>query len=266
MDTKAILKARGLNDQQVDDLINKPEYASLLESFITEAEQGKTALMKAQEIETNLKTWNETQVVPYVRAADEKVARTQAKLSALETHMKSLKESGYDIPDAYLEASAAPVTPKVEIPAGIDSKTFDERTMDIAKTNMALVSLSNRHRKLTGDELDLETEYQDFERNKRPQENLRSYVARKYDHDGLASKVSAAAEQKKLDDYAATKLSEAKAEWQKSNGVNPETVNPRSSKWDAVRQDEGRKQLWQTAAGREKATQQRLEKYSNLVN
>lgn len=264
MDLKKILKDRNLSDEQIDALITKPEYASVLEAFVKEAEDGKTAYQKAQEIESNLKTWNETQVVPYVRGADERVAKTEAKLAQVTAHMKSLKGLGYDIPDAYLDESTPSPTPS-KSESAFDPKMLDERAMDIAKTNMALVSLSNRHRKLVGDELDLDVEYQDFEKNKRPQENLRSYVARKYDHDGLAAKATAAARQKELDDYAATKIAAEKAEWKKSNGSNPETVLPRSSRWDAIKQDEGRTKLWQTAEGRAKATQQRLEKYSNLV-
>ena len=231
---------------------------------MNEAEQGKTALQNAQKIEQDLKTWNETQVVPYVRDADQRVAKTNAELAALRTHMKSLKDSGYDIPDAYLETSTvtAPVKPES---AAFDPKMLDERAMDIAKTNMALVSLSNRHRKLVGDELDLDTEYQDFERNKRPNENLRSYVARKYDHDGLSAKATAAAEQKKLDDYASTKVQEEKAKWVQTNGTNPETRNPRASRWDAIKGDENRAKDWQTLAGRERATQQRLAKYTGLT-
>ena len=264
MDVKAALKARNLDDAQIETLMTNPAHAGILESLMKEAEDGKTAYMNAQKIESDLKTWNENQVVPYVREADEKVAKTQAKLSAMETHMKTLKERGYDIPDAYFDAAPPVVAPKSE--PSFDPKVFDERAMDIAKTNMALVSLSNRHRKLTGDELDLETEYSDFEKNKRPQENLRTYIARKYDHDGKQSALSAAAEQKKLDDYASEKLKVAKAEWTQANGVNPETRIPKSSRWDAIKgEDEDRSKDWQTAAGRERATQQRLAKYTTLV-
>jgi len=263
MDIKAILKARGLDDEQSKALIENPAYSSLLESFIKEAEDGKTAFQKAQEIETNLKTWNETQVVPYVRAADEKVAKTEAKLAATTAHMKALKDAGYDIPDSYLDTPA----PKVEPVAakGLTSEDIDRRAMDIAKTNMSLVSLSNKHRGLTGQELDLENEYTDFESNKRPQENLRSYIARKYDHASLEAKRSQDAEQKKLDEYAAKKVQEEKAKWTQSNGVNPETRNPKSSRFDEIARDTNRAQLFQTRAGREQATQARLAKYTGQV-
>jgi hypothetical protein len=159
-----------------------------------------------------------------------------------------------------MEVSAAPVTPKND-PPPYDPKALDEREMRLAETNMALVSLSNRHRKLTGEELDLDTEYSDFKSNRRPDENLRSYVARKYDHGGLQAKAAQAAEQKKLDEYAESRVKEAKATWQAANGPNPETRNPRASKWDGIRADETRTNLWQTRQGREEATRRRLEKY-----
>jgi len=150
-------------------------------------------------------------------------------------------------------------------PSGISAEDIDKRAMDIAKTNMSLVSLSNRHRGLTGQELDLDNEYTDFEANKRPQENLRAYIARKYDHDGLQAKRAQESEQKKLDEYAQKKVQEEKAKWTQSNGVNPETRNPRSSRFDEISKQEGRAQLWQTRAGRDQATKARLEKYTQTV-
>lgn len=268
MDIRAILKSRNLDDASVEALMTNPAYSTLLESFITEAEGGKTALLKAQEIEQNLKTWNETQVVPYVRGADEKVAKIEAELASTRAYLKTMKDQGYEVPDAVIGASGGAVTPPAKAePAsnGIDSKYVDDRAMDIAKTNMALLTMSNKYRSLTGGELDLDAEYEDFGKNRRPSENMREYVARKYDMAGLEAKRSAEREQKKLDDYAASKVQEEKAKWAQANGPNPETRNPKSSRFDAIKQEEGRTQLWQTAKGRDEATQRRLAKYTNLV-
>ncbi len=267
MDIKAILKARNLDDASIDNLMTNPAYSALLESFINEAEGGKTALMKAQEIEQNLKNWNEQQVVPYVRAADEKVAKMEADLAGTRAYLKTMKDQGYEVPDAMIGASGGTPPAKVDPPAGggIDSKYVDDRAHDIARTNMALLTMSNKYRSLTGNELDLESEYEDFGKNRRPNEVLRDYVSRKYDMAGLEAKRREAAEQKRLDDYAATKVQEEKSKWAAANGANPEIRNPRSSRFDAIKQDENRGKLWQTAQGREQATKARLEKYSNLV-
>jgi len=268
MDIKAILKARNLDDASIDNLLTNPALSGVLEAFVNEAEQGKTALMKAQEIETNLKTWNETQVVPYVRGADEKVAKVQAELASTRAYLKTMKEQGYEVPDAMIgdaPASSTPTTTTTTTSNGIDSKYVDERALDIAKTNMALLSISNKYRKYTGNEIDLESEYEDFGKNRRPNEVLRDYVNRKYDIPGLEAKAKEASEQKRLDDYAAAKIQEEKSKWVQANGANPETRNPRASRFDAIKQDENRGKLWQTAQGREQATRARLEKYSNLV-
>lgn len=177
-----------------------------------------------------------------------------------------MKDAGYDIPDAYLATSAEPVKKVEPLPSnGISREDFDKRGMEIAETNMALVSLSNRHRKLTGDELDLDTEYTDFKANRRPDENLRSYVARKYDHAGLQTKRDTEKHQKELDDYAAGKVAAAQKDWAEKNGSNGETRNPRASRWDAVKTDENRNKLWQTAQGRAQATKDRLAKYQAMV-
>lgn len=267
MNIREILKARNLNDEQIEQLVSNPAYSSILEAFVSEAEQGKTALLKAQEIEQNLKTWNETQVVPYVRGADEKVAKVEAELASTRAYLKTMKDQGYDVPEAMIAASGStPAPAKTESThAAFDPKIIEDRALDIAKTNMALISLSNKYRSLTGGELDPETEYEDFSKNRRPSENLREYVSRKYDLAGLETKRREAAEQKKLDDYAASKIQEEKAKWAQSNGANPETRNPKSSRFDAIKADEGRTKLWQTAAGREEATKRRLEKYTSLV-
>lgn len=267
MDIKAILKARNLDDASIDNLLTNPALSGVLEAFITEAENGKTSLLKAQEIEQNLKTWNETQVVPYVRGADEKVAKTQAELASTRAYLKTMKDQGYDVPEAMLGASDPNPNPAPKVdPKGYDPKELDTKMFDVARTNMALISVSNKVRKYTGNELDLESEYDDFGKNRRPNENMREYLGRKYDIPGLEAKAREASEQKKLDEYAASKVAEEKAKWAQNNGANPETRNPKSSRFDAIKQEEGRSKLWQTAQGREQATQNRLAKYSNLVN
>ena len=69
-----------------------------------------------------------------------------------------------------------------------------------------------------------------------------------------------AADQKKIEDAAIEKY---KAEHPMS--ANPETATPRPTKFDRLANlDSERKQLWQTAQGREKATQDRIAKYATV--
>jgi hypothetical protein len=266
MDIRAILKARNLSDENIDALITKPEYASLLESFINEAEGGKTALLKAQEIEGNLKNWNENEVIPYVRKADMRAAELEAQNAALRTHLSTLKSQGYDIPESMLPTSDVgrkqePAQPQNAFASAAD---IDKWRHDQAMVGMELIGLSNKHRKLTGEELDPMAEYDDFSKNKRPQETLRDYVARKYDHTGLQAKATEAkqaADRKKIED-------EAIERYKKEHPVsaNPELASPRPSKFDRFQNvPEERSKSWQTAEGRDKATRDRLSKYTSLV-
>ena len=64
------------------------------------------------------------------------------------------------------------------------------------KAYMSLLSLSERARDLLGHGLDIENEYEDFGKNKRPNENLRAYVDRKYD---LTAKATERDNKKKSD-------------------------------------------------------------------
>lgn len=268
MDVKAYLISQGLNEEDATTIASNPAYAGVYTKLAKEAEDGKTAFMKAQEIEQSMKNWNETQVVPYVQKADRAVADAQAKIAAQSTYLKTLKEQGYDIPDAYLAGDPTiPVVPaKVEL-----TPAKSDEMLNYAKANMALIAMSNKYRKLTGEELDPEAEFTDFSSNARPNENLRTYIDRKYD---LGAKQAAIEAQKKTDyEDAIRKDSAAKAiaEYQAKHGSNGETRIPVNSRFDKVAEDRktagnGSDKLWQTQAGREQARQNRLQKYSNLIN
>lgn len=263
MDIKSILKARGLDDANADALMSNPAYGDILKGFITEAEAGKTALLNAQQIEQNLKTWNETNVIPYVQKADARVAETEGKLAAQSAYLKTLKEQGYEVPDSYL------TTPSPTVPANQPTPTaardYSDDIMLSAKANMSLISMSERARDLLGHGLDVESEYEDFGKNKRPGENLRGYITRKYDLDILSAKRDSDKKQKYEDGIRDEAKKAALAEYQQTHGSNPETRSPRSSRFATIVQDDTRKSLWQTAQGREQATRNRLEKYAGQV-
>lgn len=273
MDVKSYLMSQGTDEETASEIASNPKFASVYEKAAQQAEDGKTAFMKAQEIQQSMKTWNETQVVPYVQKADREVAAERAKNAAMAAHMKTLKEQGYDIPDSYLTASETPTvnTPVVNQPNNGGVKTDD--MLNYAKANMALISMSNKYRKLTGEELDPEHEYTDFQSNARPNENLRTYIDRKYD---LSAK-EAAKESERKQAYekgiADAAVAKAQAEWQAKHGSNPEVRIAQSSKFDTIRDERKQSGMdsngtpsWQTKAGRDQATQRRLEKYSSLIN
>src|SRR5215469_14555967 len=144
MDIRALLQSANIPTDQIEATLANPLLVSVLESAYKSFEDGKTALLKAQEIEQNLKTWNQNEVVPYVRKADDRVAKAEGEIAQLKAYMKSLKDAGYEIPDAMLSSATPTPTSTPAASTGIDSKTFEDRTLDIARTNMELISLSNK--------------------------------------------------------------------------------------------------------------------------
>ena len=264
MDIRAILKARGVADDVAESMIGNPAYTSILEGFVTDAENGKTALLKAQEIETNLKKWNEETVIPYGRQADEKVASANAELAKTRAYLKSLKDAGYEISDALL--GPAEVTPPPEKKNSPDAVDYDGKILTAAQANMSLISMSNKYRKLTGDELDLDIEYSDFNANKRPGENLRSYIDRKYDLQGKAQAKEAETKKKYEDGIREEARKSAIAEYEQKHGSNGETRVPAASKFDKFKElPAEKKNSWQTVEGREASTAARQEKYKEFL-
>jgi hypothetical protein len=273
MDVKAYLISQGTDAETAEAISSNPKFSSVYEKAAAEAENGKTAMLKANETKAALEQWNQNTVIPYVRDADNKVAGMSAKLSAQATYLKSLKDAGYDIPSAYLDDAPASAS-VVAQPVAAQGKDYDDLIQKGQLAQMELIDLANEAYDLTGKRVSVNSEYQDFQQNMRPGENLRRYITRKYDLDTIRTTRSNEAEQKKLDDYAATKVAAEKAEWAKSHGTNPDTLIPRASKFDRVvearkadgSEDKDGRPLWQTQAGRAEATKRRLEKYSGAIN
>ena len=117
-------------------------------------------------------------------------------------------------------------------PAKVETsaRDFDADAAKTRKESLELVTMSNRYRKLTGDELDLTEEYTDFTKNRRPSEGMRTYLDRKYD---LSAKESAVAEKKKSD-YEEKLRKEGEERFQKANprSANDGISTPRASKFD----------------------------------
>lgn len=266
MDIRAVLKARGLDDAKVETLMTDPAYSSILEGFINEAESGKTAMLKAQQIETDLKKWNDETLIPTYTKKDMEYADTSAKLAAAKEVLKTLKAQGYEIPAGYIDDSTATPPPPAK-PAGIDASYVDQKANDIARVNMALMSVNEKARDLLGHGLDFEAEYEDFGKNRRPNENVREYVARKYDLGTLETKREAEKKQKYEDGIRSDAAKAAIADYEQKHGSNGETRVPRSSTHDRFREISAeRKDSWNTVAGREASTAARQEKYAELLS
>jgi hypothetical protein len=261
---REILKARGLDDANIETLVTNPAYASVLEGFVNEAESGKTALLKAQQLQQELKDWNEKTLIPTYTKKDQEYAVKDAEIAKKDSYLKSLKAQGYEVPDAWIDGSAASAPVRVEPSA---PKDYAADIVNMGLTNLEVISISNKYRKLVGDELDPQAEYEKLKKEGRPGETLRAFIDRTYDLPGKQAAKTAEAEQKKMDEYAATKVTAAQAEWNKKHGENGETRVPQSTKHDRFRTiAEEKKNNWNTTAGREAATIARQEKYGDVLS
>jgi hypothetical protein len=260
MTLQEMLQADGLSAEEITTLTSNPKYAASLEKLRVQAEEGTTALMNAGKLKEDIEKFNKETVIPYGLKKDQETAAALAEVAKHKAYLKSLKDSGYDIPDAYLEA--APVVK--ETPVASAGPNYSDEIVNAAKANMSLISMSNKYRALTGEELDLDAEYRNFEQNKRPGENLRAYIDRAYDlpsKEKAKSEAKAAADRKAIEDAA---IERWKTEHPQS--ANAELATPAASKYDKFKSlPEDRRNSYQTEAGRESQAIARQEKYAKIL-
>lgn len=262
MTIEEILKAEGYTDDEAKILIENPKYAGTLKKLVDNAENGQTALLKAQELETSIRKFNDDTVIPYGAKKDAEAAQARGEAAKYQTYLKSLKDAGYEIPDAYL--SAAPEAPKVE-PVAPDGRYAGKDDLDKqGRAYMSLLSMSEKARDLLGHGLDIEAEYDDFGKNRRPSETLRDYVSRKYD----LSSLEKARKDKEKSDYEEKLRKEGEERYSKAHprSENEELRTPAASKFDKFQKlPDEKKNSWQTREGREASTIARQEKYKELL-
>jgi uncharacterized protein RhaS with RHS repeats len=262
MTIEEILANEGYTAEEAQVLIANPKYAGTLKKLVDTAENGTTALLKAQELEQNIRKFNDETVIPYGAKKDAEAAQARAEAAKYQTYLKSLKDAGYEIPDAYLPAaSAEPVKPATDPATGQFVKPSDLDSQ--GRAYMSLLSTVNRAHKL-GIDLDVDSDYDEMKKSARPGENFRDYIDRKYDLSALEKKKADEKEQARLDAYAATKLDE----WKKANprSENEDLRTPAASKHDKFKAiSDEKKNSWQTREGREASTVARQEKYKNIL-
>lgn len=263
MDVQAYYRNLGLSEEDIATLTANPKVNEALSSLAQKAEDGITAFQKAQEIQTNMDEWNKNTVVPQFNKLSQQVAKAEAEVAQRNAYLKALKDQGYEIPDTYLGAVETPsVAPATAAPS---SRDYSEDIHQAARANMELISLSERARDLLGHGLDVAAEYEEFGKSKRPGENLRAYIDRKYELSAVAKRKDEEKKQKYEDDIRAEAAKEAIAKYQQTHGANPETRNPKASRFDQIKAERGADgdKRWQTQAGREQATKDRIAKYKN---
>lgn len=264
MTIEEVLKSEGYTDEEAQALIGNAKYAGTLKKMLDQAEAGETAFLKAQELEQSIRKFNDETVIPYGAKKDQEAAAARAEAAKYQTYLKSLKEAGYDIPEAYLGAPPEDPT-KVAPPARDDSKFIGKDELDKqGRAYMSLLSMSEKARDLLGHGLDIEAEYDDFGKNRRPSETLRDYVSRKYD---LTAKENERKEKQKTE-YEEKLRKEGEERYAKLHprSENEELRTPAATKFDKFEKlPDEKKNSWQTVAGRESSTRARQEKYRDFL-
>lgn len=259
MTIEEVLAAEGYTAEEQTALLGNPKNKGLLTKILQQSEEGTTALLKAQELETNIRKFNDETVIPYGAKKDQEAAAARAEAAKYQTYLKSLKDAGYDIPDAYLSVAPEKVEPVKVEPKYVQPDDLDKQ----GRAYMSLLSTVNRAHKL-GIDLNVDADYAEMKKNGRPNENFRDYLDRKYD---MTAKETAAATQKKSD-YEEKLRKEGEERYQKANprSANDGIATPRASKFDRFQKlPDDVRDNHKTLAGREKATQNRLEKYRDIL-
>lgn len=175
----------------------KPESVSKINGYFSdadrkysEASQNLEAVKREQEaINQQIATFGITEST---------VLAQKANYAAMEAQLKALKESGLDVNIPAPVAANAP-------------KEFDPNSFrnDVNGTIINGFNVNNRYQRLYGKALpdDLDVLAGEAQRARMP---FAEYCAQKYDFAGEEKKQQAAAEQIKMDAYAATKLNEYK--------------------------------------------------------
>ena len=270
MDVKSFLIAQGLTAEEIAAMPEKQQkvFATALGKY----DEGTTALTKSAadlelargEHEEAAKFW-EDKVTPALAGMDRKVAESTSEIARYKAYLQSLKTAGYDVPEALLAASVAnPVIP-VRDPESGKYVTPDQMAKEFSATGptlIALTQLSNEYSDLyAAPYLTME---QDFAEAQKARQPFRDFVRTKYKFSDKRSEREQAKVQKDKDEYAATKVAEARKEMAEKMG-NPDLASPRPSKFDKIEKMAERKDSWKTNAGREAGRKDRLSRFANVT-
>ena len=93
-----VLAAEGYTAEESKALTDNPKNKALLSKILQQSEEGTTALLKAQELETNIRKFNDETVIPYGAKKDQEAAAARAEAAKYQTYLKSLKDADTTFP------------------------------------------------------------------------------------------------------------------------------------------------------------------------
>jgi len=272
MTLQEYLAAEGLSNEEIAAIVGNEKQAKAMTKALGLAEEGRAALTKAQrDQEETERYWAEQTekvqgAVNRLTAAEKKAAEASADAARYGAYLKSLKEQGYDVPDALLAANPAPVADPARNPGNgqyITQDEFKKGVRGVAPDLVQLTKLSNEYAFLKGEPyLNVD---QDFAEAQKVGKSLTEYARAKYGFDALHAQKSKEKADAEYQKRFQADLAAEKAKWAKENGSNPETAAPVPSKFARLEKADGFKEdSWKSQAGRAANRAARLEKFKNL--
>lgn len=268
MDIKAYLAEQGLTPEEITALVGNEKAAKAMSAALSKFDEGTEALTKAQEQHAWNQKYYEDEIAPGLTKNDGRLADADAELAMHRARWKSLKEKGYDVPEAYYaDGGKKPTDPQQQQRDPDTGKYVTPEQMrkefsTTAPTMVALTQLAAEYTDLFGAPyLAMEQDYADAQKIRQP---LREFVRNKYKFADKRAEREQAKLQKDKEAYAVEKVAAAQKEWAERTGKNPDLRSGVPSKHDLVKKFEEHKDSWKTQAGREAAQKQRLEKYENV--
>jgi hypothetical protein len=273
-DIRAYLAEQGLTTEEIAAIVGNEKTVKAMSAALAKYDEGLSLASKAT---TDLEAANaakveaeefwEKKVTPALSGVDRKVATANSEAARYKAYLQSLKDQGYDVPADLL---TAPVNPNPNpnpnpTPSGFTREDFNKEMQGTGLTLVTLMSLSNEYQDLYG--APYTAGEQDFVEAQTAKKPFREFVKAKYKFDDKKREKQAAADQARLDKYAAEKVTAAQAEWAKTHGTNPETRAPLASKFDKIEKtrEASGKDAWKTNAGREEARKNRLSRFENVT-
>lgn len=263
------LKAAGASDDDLKALIPDAKYEKHMDGLLDKAAEAETARQAAEAKVREYDTWYDSTLTPaYQKLQNEAVqaraeaARNAAALKAAQEYgLAKIAEQQDNAAAAGTPAAGAPAAPAFDASKYVPLEVFQQAFGQTGKAIAIANKVNNEHRKLFGDDPDMEALLEEAQAAKKP---LREYWEQKYNVAAKRKEVADAAQaarDKKIADDAIAKYQ------QDHPSSNPHLSPPLSSSFPGFNKRSGSDgkaavQPWDNANEREGA---RLEKATRKI-
>ena len=265
MTIEQFLAEQGLTAEEVAAVVGNPAQKKAMSAALQRYEEGLAAKTQADtEKAETVKFWEDkTQQlegsVSRLTAAEKRAAEAGAEAARVKAYMKSLKDQGYDVPDAMVGGDPA----KVEPPTPFTREEATQMMRGTAPDLVTLVGLQAEYQDLFGSPYVNIAD--DFTEAQKSGKSLREYTRTKYQFEAKRAEKQQAAEKTRIDGIVAEQMKTKEAELAAKYGNNPNLSIAMPSKFDKlVKQPGFKNDSWKSEEGRRANREARLKKFENI--